>query len=395
MKPQTRLFYLYTLLYGLFPLVAIFLPIAKPGLIMNLIGFLILGYLVLFTDYDHKLLKYNNYVLLFYFLLIYSVLIYFFSDFGINVIFNFPEIIATSISYLVLPVIFAHIILCNQKSEVVFVILSKCILSCLIISLIFHGFQPDIYVQFIKRNVLDDLGFDNIDFIPRFFGIYGNSMIMGCLAALSVVFCLYNVGNYKKITLTVIFLFSIFCSLISMQRGSWVITFFSILLYLLIHRKYLTFFSTFIIVIFIPLIIIKYLEDELGNDGFSAYLVDRFTSLNGAAGERNHQWEYALDKFLQYPMGLGLGSFSHKATILHGDNAATDGNYWRILVESGVVGISVYFILVGRSVFTSFIEKNFLHFQLLLVFIFLSIGTNVMDLYFTSYIFYIILFLGF
>jgi hypothetical protein len=154
-------------------------------------------------------------------------------------------------------------------------------------------------------------------------------------------------------------------------------------------------FITLGIVGFGVFLLFTYLQFALGDNELAAYLIQRFSTLNDAVGERNHQWDFALNNFLQNPFGVGLGSFGHKAVSLHGDNAATDGNFWRILVEFGFLGIIVYVILIISSLYSAYKKKSFVLFQLMIVFLLLSVGTNVMDLYFSAYVFYILLMMRF
>jgi hypothetical protein len=390
---RERIFTSYTYLYGLLPMLAIFVPFVKAGLIMSIIGLILFSISFLFIQPQQLIFRYDNSVRFFYLIFIYSIFAYLFSDVGRNLIFQNPDFLFKSISYLFLPMVFAHGLTINLKEDLILSVIFKSILVSLFISFLFHVIHPDIYFSFLQLNVLDEINLDYVDFIPRFFGIYGNSMIIGCLSSLSVVFCLYKIGDFNYKYYKYLLAFSIVCSIISMQRASWVVTFFSIIFYLFLNRKY---FSILLVsTLFGGIIFLTYffLEFYFADSNLASYLFQRFTSLNDAVDERNHQWYYALNKFIEYPFGFGLGTFSHKAVILHGDNAATDGNFWRILVEYGIFGVLVYVYVLFSILIKAIHRKEFLILQLLIVFLFLSVGTNVMDLYYTSYLFYIILFL--
>ncbi len=374
-------------------MLAIFVPYVKAGLIISIVGLVLFAISFLFLQPQQLLFRNDNSVRLFYVIFIYSIFIYFFSDVGRNLILQDPDFLFKSISYLFLPMVCAHGLTINLKVELILSVIFKSILISLLISFFFHVIHPDIYFNFLQVNVFNEINLDVVDFIPRFFGIYGNSMIIGCLSSLSVVFCLYKVGDFGNKTYKYLLSFSVVCSLISMQRGAWAVTFFSILFYLFVNRKYFSILLVSTLLVGIIFLSYLFLEFYFADSNITSYLLQRFISLKDAVGERNHQWYYALNKFIDYPFGFGLGTFSHKAVSLHGDNAATDGNYWRILVEYGIFGVIVYAYVLFSILTKAILRKEFLIMQLLIVLLFLSIGTNVMDLYYTSYLFYIILFL--
>jgi hypothetical protein len=166
----------------------IFSSNVRAGLLMSLFGFVLIIISSPFIDYKRDFLNKNYSPFLLYAIFLFSIFISFFSDLGKQIIFSEPSILFKSISYLFVPMFTAHILTLNIDNKFILKIIFKSILLSLFISFLFHIIRPQFYIDFLEVNIFNDFEVKIVDFIPRFFGIYGNSMIIGCLSSLSVIF---------------------------------------------------------------------------------------------------------------------------------------------------------------------------------------------------------------
>ncbi|MFW3587254.1 O-antigen ligase family protein [Vagococcus fluvialis] len=222
---------------------------------------------------------------------------------------------------------------------------------------------------------------------------YMGSLVVGSVAVLSIPLYFYSLKN-MKIGNKLFYLIIIILSLtLSMQRSAWVmggailvlctVYFFKINNTLEVLLKYVIVFFTFILIS--TFILKRFVSDE-----FISHLIRRVDSFGGGmVSSRSNQWIEALITSLEHPFGIGVGSAGNKATI-YGEGVVPDGNYFRILVETGFLGLLTFILINLQALFRSIKNNPYLSF-VLLGFLFQAIGSNVFDFYYSSFIYWFIL----
>jgi O-antigen ligase len=125
-------------------------------------------------------------------------------------------------------------------------------------------------------------------------------------------------------------------------------------------------------------------------------LQKRIFSLGGSFDERNSQIDYAISLITSSPLGIGLGQAGHKSGTRIANLGVFDNNYLRIFAEIGIFGFVSFLMIIGLSLFLSLRSSNdqkinkirLLVFIVLSVFYFQSIGSNILDLHYSSFLFW-------
>lgn len=96
---------------------------------------------------------------------------------------------------------------------------------------------------------------------------------------------------------------------------------------------------------------------------------------------RSSQYYQVFEEWNNPLLGLGLGSASG-AALSYGFRGVTDGEYIRLLVESGVIGFGVFIVIAVKTVFTGIKYKRQVWAELFIVIYFLaaSIGSNALSI---------------
>ena len=97
-----------------------------------------------------------------------------------------------------------------------------------------------------------------------------------------------------------------------------------------------------------------------------------------------------IELFFKYPFGFGLGAAGNKASVYH-MQVVPDGNLIRILVETGIVGIISFSIMNGNAILNGIKRKQYYLTLIILLFLAHSIGSNVLDFYYGSFVYWYIL----
>ena len=126
-------------------------------------------------------------------------------------------------------------------------------------------------------------------------------------------------------------------------------------------------------------------------------IIGRFSKDNSSTliSSRVNQWLEALDGFYQEPLlGLGIGSSGH---VAYADNAhhpiVTDGSYFKILVEGGLVSFIPFMIILLFSFIKAlkYRKKYYIELPLLFFFSCSLLGANIIDMpYIILFMWYII-----
>lgn len=263
-------------------------------------------------------------------------------------------------------------------------------LICTLGLLLYFTF-PHFYFVFLRET---ELAFTLSNYMEkmRMSSVVGSTAV-GNISAYSIplVFFLYENKKIKNIHFYVTLVVFVLSVILSFQRGAWVafcVSFVLSLCYYSLGIKHSLNRIVYLFLILLLLFIILFVFVPRVVD--YNWLSERINSTSAVAiDERSYQWKYAVEEFYKQPTGHGIGSFSHRAIAL-GHRAIPDGNYFRMLVEYGFVGFSIFLIFISRSLFLLY-KKNIYLFASSMVFIIQALGSNVMDFPYLSCFFWFII----
>lgn len=311
------------------------------------------------------------------------------SPFG-NFLISNPIIFLYGVSYILIPQLFFYkigIAVTDTRKAVSFLL--KCNFFLVLMSVVFYVARPNFYISLISSKFPSTFELYG-GFVPRLVGYIADSMAMGVICSSSFVLSLAYIKKNKYLYM---FIFLI-GSIMSMQRGSWIMLVVSSFIYLFLSQKLkqLSIRGLFFIVVFICSIL--YIVVNIDVDGALSYtdlLLRRFENLGSAGGERDMQWLGVIDAVKTYPIGFGLGALSHKGVNMGFPLSCPDGNYFRILGDTGVMGLIIFVFLNVSTIFFLLRRKQYGCMCALLVFLAQAVGTNVFDLYYSSFIYWFLM----
>lgn len=330
--------------------------------------------------------KYDSYFTLYILISAFSVVFYLFNGRGIKLFFQ-------GVSYTLIPSLLYLLGAKRARSYESSIAVSKDVImasvTLMVIGLVFYYLFPEFYYSHIGQS-LDTSHWGIEDYR---YGSYISSSNLGSLCVASI--CLFFLTlNTRNKFFNVIFIITILVSLLMcMQRSAWVMSgIFLTILLLVTNNTRKTKIGMAFLAIFALFVIIEF-SNKLFNEYQLEMFLVRTEQLNavGMASERSSQWKNGLSVFMESPMGYGLGSMGHKAAQEGYKGVVPDGNYFRILSELGIFGFIVFILLIIRSLRRGLKTKNIELTLLILGYCAQAIGTNVFDLYFSSFVFWYIL----
>ena len=227
------------------------------------------------------------------------------------------------------------------------------------------------------------------------FGSYLGSLELGSICAISVpLLLMYNFK--RKIVKPVMLIAFAVALLLTMQRGAWIVGIVSIIACMIISAildkegfKTIILYSLLGIALVYVLI---YFVDHYMSAGLLQHLEIRLRGLNFEAMSRGRsdQASNAFSLFFQYPFGFGLGAAGNKASTYH-LQVIPDGNLLRILVETGIIGMVSFIIMNVKAIYSGIKHKYYYMTVIVGLFLAHSIGSNVLDFYYGSFIYWYIL----
>lgn len=263
--------------------------------------------------------------------------------------------------------------------------LNKILLSNMVIlgiGMILFISRPSFYSAFLADNSY-----------YRMLSYLGSSMQIGNISAISIPLLFANLKKFGRVQNSIFFIITFIGLMLSMQRSAWIAGLIALVLSLMIYynknlslKKLISLYSIFfILIIIIPIVFMTVVPVS-----FQGHVLRRFDTFDiSMFTSRTNQWESAIDIFLEYPLGYGLGSAGHKSATL-GLSVVPDGNYFRILVETGIFGILTFSGFNIQGLKSSW-QKNKYLFVILIIYLLQAIGTNVFDLMYSSFIYWFIL----
>lgn len=228
-----------------------------------------------------------------------------------------------------------------------------------------------------------------------------DSLTFGNIAGVTTLISCYYFLTRNKLRYCFFTFLALLTVVLSFQRSAFLGMLFSLfLIFCLIQtNQKITKAVTIIIPMFMSLIIISLLLPEESMSYLLFRLNDIKTGGHNAIMTRMDQWLFAFEVVTHYPFGVGLGQVGHKAVnFLNTELAVTDGNYLKILAETGVLGLGIFlaillYVLLKVYKYWKY-QDNYrtLLLSILILYVIQATGTNVWDLYYSASVFW--LFLG-
>ncbi|WP_144241975.1 MULTISPECIES: hypothetical protein [Thermodesulfobacterium] len=279
-----------------------------------------------------------------------------------------------------------------------------------VISIVFVGFVHSLiaillYGFFPLPSFLEDIRSILYEGVMAFrMSSVSGSLVLGALMTIVSVFVLNMVIlRFKKEYIILLFIFY-FVDIFTMQRSVWISLFIYnilILAYLAINQNIQSkkkLYLIFLLIIF-PVLILMIITSVL--EYYIDFLLERFVSLikGEAIEERSSLWRNGLNNFLSIPSGTGLGTVGQVRRILNLENdylPVLDGDYFRILSETGIILIPfyirffIYLVLRGFYLYKMSINRLTVYLSLLGLSINM-IGSNTTEFYFVNFIYWLMM----
>lgn len=227
------------------------------------------------------------------------------------------------------------------------------------------------------------------------FGSYLDSLMLGSVCAISIPLLLTYQFSHKYLKYVMLVMFSV-ALFLTMQRGAWTVGIVSLVgclfISTVVRKKGIRTFFYYLIGGLLVAYAIYYFISNFMSAGLLEHLrirIERF-NLNTMLSTRSHQTDNGIKVFLQYPFGFGLGAAGNKASP-YNMQIVPDGNYIRILVETGIIGIISFAFLNIKSIIYGIKTKRYYSTLILALYMAHAIGSNVFDFYYGSFVYWFVL----
>lgn len=372
---------------------------ARPGLVAS--GSMLIVLAVTLRESLRLLFRRENTFFLVYMAIVFaSLLHYVFDPFVVAFSQRYPDTLLGTASYLLIPSVFFYVggnalgseaLAGNKVLERIVVITAVCILF----GILFYVLLPGFYVAYLFRTFEN-----NVTLLPRMSGYLGNPMTMGALCATTLPLA---AGLRRPLWVRMVLVgICLIGSFLTLQRGSWLTCAIVLALLALSHLhthgvRILVAYRVGVLVVvtclaLILTALIRY-SDVLrgGFIGLGADMITREFSLESMVGDRSEQWVNVGKVLEDRPMGMGIGMLSHVTAVTGFDLAIPDGNYFRILGELGPFGLLVFLGLLGGALRRALRRGETFVAVAIVASALLGVGTNVFDLYYSGYLFWLLL----
>jgi hypothetical protein len=361
-------YYIFVMLFYFFSMV---FPIVRPGLLAAVVMCLII-----ITNY--KLFTFRNDIfhLIFFLYIIYnlfSIVFYIWNRVPVSVFFQ-------EFSNSMMPVLFFFIGKSRMNEESLYKfyrIFTIAGIFCLIVGIYFLFFPNQMYFSYLKKTVSS---FYIVTYLKdtRLNSFLGSTEV-GSLSSLLVVFALHYIIN-KGLNLKYIILYSlaVLCVALSQQRSAILISAFMIIIWhihgIKVGRINLKFIFAQLFFVILAFIWVFNMHPELVSQ-----VTSRLSAFGSAISERSGTWFSAIRNSPNIILGTGLGSVGHKA-IMYSKYFVHDGSFFKILAETGIIGLLLFSSIILMTFYRFFIIKRVfrLEISIITVLLFQAIGSNVL-----------------
>lgn len=303
------------------------------------------------------------------------------------------SVFGTDFLNVVYPMIFFYIGLNSQKTDNRFyigILLGS--LFCFIVGFYLHFSIPQWYLDWKveQQNNMWSRKFGDVSeygFLEmgRFSSFLASSYTTSTLSVIGLSISINYLFRRKKFyTYFFIFIVSVLAMFISMQRVGILYGLFVISLYNLygIFCKKKNIKRFLLLEIFVIVICMVSLSMNNRNfqvfDAVSSKLTN--TMIKDAFNERAGQYKNIMDNWKNYWFGDGLGSGGH-AALKEGFVAVADGNYYKLLFETGIFGFIWFAFLMILTILKALKKYKYYSIELLIVLYYLAamLGANILE----------------
>ena len=338
-----------------------------PGIRLGVITSVIIIFISYKTIDKFKLINntlINKLILLYLFYNSASVILYIFSGIPLSVFF-------AEWSNSILPVFFFYFS-SNRKSDVTkfYLVTLLVLLFSFILGYYLWIIDSEEYKIFMETTEGPGTG---IDFFQSLYGLTatGTFGVIGFLISGSLV--LNSHGKHGKIAMVICIIATVF----TFRRGSMGSLFIAfIVLHFIAFIKF-NFIKKRYFIVEIVFIIFIYHFFLSGYNFFIENLIERSSMISEAVGERSFTWNVAFQDW-SFIFGKGLGSIGHKA-IGFSKVLIADGNYFKMIGEIGIIGFSIFLLILLISFWKGIIDfKNrFLELGIVFCICLIGVGSNI------------------
>lgn len=221
---------------------------------------------------------------------------------------------------------------------------------------------------------------------PRLTSFYG-SVICGTVGCVVAILAFRNIDESNKRLFWFPYLVGVLLAILTLQRSAMVaiIMISGYLIFYFIQTNKLR--PQFLVVaglLFLAAVIFLRLRYPVVLDA----VIRRFGQVKNAIGERNNGW---LNAFSNGPLavlgGFGFGTGGQRAIGIT-EATVNDGNYFKIIFDLGIVGLSIFVFIVYQILKKGIKEKKTAYVAVIVCFLFQMIGSNLLTFGSTAVLFW-------
>ncbi|MEO8949196.1 MAG: hypothetical protein ABI308_12355 [Mucilaginibacter sp.] len=358
----------------------IYIPSIRVGVFMSVVMLYLLYYLIKNRLFS---LRNNLDLLVFFYILYNTISVLWFLLSGLPI-----DVFIMEYSNSILPIIAFYFIGRINRSDTQFYKNTwYALILCFVIGFYFQFTLPENYREFMAR--LDNTGGDDTALFILYFRSLLGVTATGSLSAIGVLLSLAII-TVSRVKRGKIGLFICFMALILTFRrsalyvGVFAFLWMNYLAFFKFKVSKLRFFIFEILIVFLLIVFINSLDPDFLNG-----LSTRFASLSDAINERNGNWFEGVANANNIIIGDGLGKYGHKAALFT-DNIMPDGNYFRIIAELGIVGITVFISIIVVAFVRGFadLKNNFLEIAIITMVCLQAVGSDIFSFQLVAPIFW-------
>jgi len=346
-------------------------PVLRPGVLISAVLCLII-----IANPNIFTFKLNFFHLVLFLYIVYnlfSVIYYFGTSLPVSVFIR-------EVSNSILPVIFFFIgkRTIDEKNLDSFIkIFSWAGVFCLLVGVYFIFFPNDMYFEYLEKTIAN-FYIGNYMKDQRLNSFLGSTEIGSLSSILAVVALSYIIKDRLNLKYLLLYSLAVLCVGLSMQRSAIVISGFMVVIWHIygigIGRINYNFLFAELLFVSIAFIQVFRLHAEL-----LVQVMSRLSAFSTAISERSDTWFNAISNSPNIILGSGLGSVGHKA-LGFTKYYVHDGSFFKILAETGIIGFSLFMIMIILTYAKFFsTKKNYrLEISIISILLFQAIGSNVL-----------------
>jgi hypothetical protein len=262
--------------------------------------------------------------------------------------------------------------------------------ACSVIGIpLFFG-RPDFYTAYLVERLGFTTDYQNYARLQSYMG----STAVGILSAVAIA--LLTKSGFRRVTrymLALLFMISIF---LTQQRGAYVSGALATAYLLYKSRVSLLQLSVAVVIIGVVVVLVASsfgLTFDLAVTIAHNRVVDDIVH-GDPLGERAVSWAKGFRFVSEFPLGLGLGATTSAADTAgaHAGGQVVDAYYMRVASDLGIAGLIWFLLLLATAGLVSLFRPATEAIAVVVaIFAFQSIGTNVLDSFYVSHVFWMLL----